>query len=119
VVDRSFLYDIFWLSHYFLIDPQKQRSKTYLQYIMALLLNKKMAQKETDRVLSELHANLAQSLSDLLSSGEASTADLNVIRQFLKDNQVSSQPVEDTPFGDLARSLPDIENVISLKNRRA
>ena len=41
------------------------------------------------------------------------------MRQFLKDNQISAQPVEDTPFGDLARSLPDIENVIALKKRSA
>ena len=82
-------------------------------------LNKLMAKKDTNEVLSDLHAGLAGALSDLLVSGEASTADLNVIRQFLKDNQITAQPVEDTPFGDLARSLPDIENVIELKKRSA
>ena len=78
-----------------------------------------MAQKDTTEKLSSLHGRLASVLTDLLDSGEASTADLNVIRQFLKDNQITSQPVEDTPFGDLARSLPDIENVIALKKRSA
>lgn len=78
-----------------------------------------MAQKDTTEVLSSLHGRLAGVLTDLLDSGEASTADLNVIRQFLKDNQITSQPVEDTPFGDLAKSLPDIENVIALKRRSA
>ena len=78
-----------------------------------------MAQKDTTEVLSSLHGRVASVLTDLLDSGEASTADLNVIRQFLKDNQITSQPVEDTPFGDLAKSLPDIENVIALKRRSA
>ena len=78
-----------------------------------------MAKKDTAEILENLHANLAGALTDLLTSGEATTADLNVMRQFLKDNQVSAQPVEDTPFGDLARSLPDIENVIALKKRSA
>ena len=78
-----------------------------------------MAQKDTTEILSSLHGRLACVLTDLLDSGEASTADLNVIRQFLKDNQITSQPVEDTPFGDLAKSLPDIENVIALKRRSA
>ena len=78
-----------------------------------------MAKKDTAEILENLHANLAGALTDLLTSGEATTADLNVMRQFLKDNQISAQPVEDTPFGDLARSLPDIENVIALKKRSA
>ena len=78
-----------------------------------------MAKKDTKVLLVYLHANLAGALTDLLTSGEATTADLNVMRQFLKDNQVSAQPAEDTPFGDLARSLPDIENVIALKRRSA
>ena len=38
-----------------------------------------------------------------------------MLRQFLKDNQVSAQPVEGTPFGDLAAQLPDIENVVEFK----
>ena len=78
-----------------------------------------MAKRDTNEVLSDLHSSLASALSEILNSGMASTADLNVIRQFLKDNQVSAQPVEDTPFGDLAKSLPDIENVIELKKRSA
>jgi hypothetical protein len=78
-----------------------------------------MARKNTNEVLSDLHANLASALGDILNSGEATTADMNVIRQFLKDNQITAQPVEDTPFGDLAKSLPDIENVIELKKRSA
>ena len=42
-----------------------------------------MAQKDTTEMLSSLHGRLASVLTDLLDSGEASTSDLNVIRQFL------------------------------------
>ena len=71
------------------------------------------------KLLEQLHLVLAQELLDKVKSGDAKAGDLNVARQFLKDNQITSQPVEDTPFGDLARSLPDIENVIALKKRSA
>ena len=70
-----------------------------------------MAQKDTTEMLSSLHGRLASVLTDLLDSGEASTADLNVIRQFLKDNQITSQPVEDTPFGDLSLILNAFSNM--------
>ena len=52
-------------------------------------------------------------------SGEMTVADVNVARQFLKDNQISAQPVEGTAFGDLAKQLPDIENVVAFKKKRA
>jgi hypothetical protein len=52
-----------------------------------------------------------------LDEGTISTSELNVLRQFLKDNQISAQPAEGTPFGDLAKALPDIENVVSFKRR--
>ena len=74
--------------------------------------------KSTD-VLADVHDLLAHWCLDKLREGEVNAADLNIIRQFLKDNQITAQPVEDTPFGDLARSLPDIENVIELKKRSA
>jgi hypothetical protein len=39
--------------------------------------------------------------------------------KFLKDNQISAQPVEQTAFGELAKQLPDIENVVAFKKKRA
>ena len=78
-----------------------------------------MARKSTTEVLGDLHAGLAEWFMDKLVSGEMTVADVNVARQFLKDNQISSQPVEGSEFGELAKALPDIENVVSLKKRRA
>ena len=74
--------------------------------------------KSTD-VLADVHELLAQWCLERLREGDATASDLNIIRQFLKDNQISAQPVEETSFGELAKALPDIENVVSLQKRRA
>tara|TARA_R100000742_G_C4225108_1_gene47917 strand:+ start:263 stop:490 length:228 start_codon:yes stop_codon:yes gene_type:complete len=74
--------------------------------------------KSTD-VLADVHELLAEWCLERLREGDATAADLNIIRQFLKDNQISAQPVEETSFGELAKALPDIENVVSLQKRRA
>ena len=78
-----------------------------------------MAQKDTTEILSSLHSRLASVLTDLLDSGEASTADLNVIRQFLKDNQITAQPAEGSAISDLAKALPDIDKVVAFKRKSA
>ena len=78
-----------------------------------------MARKSTTEVLGDLHAGWAEWFMDKLVSGEMTVADVNVARQFLKDNQISAQPVEGTAFGDLAKQLPDIENVVAFKKKRA
>lgn len=37
----------------------------------------------------------------------ASSAELNVIRQFLKDNDISALMVDDSPLADLVDTLPE------------
>ncbi len=74
--------------------------------------------KSTD-VLSDVHDLLAHWCLDKLGEGEVNAADLNIIRQFLKDNQITAQPVEETSFGELAKALPEIENVVQLQKKRA
>ena len=78
-----------------------------------------MAKDSTTEVLSELHAGLAHLFMERLREGTLGTAELNILRQFLKDNQISSQPTEGSEFGELAKALPDIENVIAFKKKRA
>ena len=78
-----------------------------------------MAKQTTTDVLSELHAGLAHLFMERLREGSLGTAELNILRQFLKDNQINSQPVEGSEFGDLAKALPDIENVIEFQKKRA
>ena len=79
-----------------------------------------MAKKDTtNEVLSELHAGLAHLFMERLREGTLGTAELNILRQFLKDNQSSAQPTEGREFGELAKALPDIENVVNFKRKRA
>ena len=78
-----------------------------------------MAKNSTTEVLSELHAGLAHLFMERLREGSLGTAELNILRQFLKDNQINAQPTEGSEFGELAKALPDIENVVAFKKKRA
>lgn len=66
-------------------------------------MTKKTASQEA---LEQLHAALAKSLAEKIASGEATASDLNVARQFLKDNGIDAVPREGSPLDDLAKSLP-------------
>ena len=78
-----------------------------------------MAKDSTTEVLSELHAGLAHLFMERLREGTLGTAELNILRQFLKDKQINAQPTEGSEFGELAKALPDIENVVAFKKKRA
>ena len=56
--------------------------------------------------LKELHEVLANELLKRVSDPEAKSADLNVARQFLKDNNIDAVPVEDSPLRKLIEELP-------------
>ena len=57
------------------------------------------------KVAELLHTKLAEELLDRVSKGTATTADLNVARQFLKDNGIDSV-AKAGPMRDLASVLP-------------
>jgi hypothetical protein len=61
---------------------------------------------------------LALLLKEKLQDGTINSSELNVLRQFLKDNQISAQPVEGTPFGDLVASVGDLDKVIQMPVRK-
>ena len=57
--------------------------------------------------LSKLHEMLCDELTRRLQAGEdLSPADLNVIRQFLKDNNVDALATDDSPLAEVLKSLP-------------
>lgn len=62
--------------------------------------------KATQDILDALHGQLAKTLTDKIKNGEATAADLNVARQFLKDNGVDAVPREASPLAELAAALP-------------
>ena len=63
------------------------------------------------KVLETLHLCLAKELLDKIKSGDAKAGDLNVARQFLKDNGVECLPVESNPMQELMENLPDLDAV--------
>lgn len=66
-----------------------------------------MTEKE---MLEMLHAELAKVLLARITDPEAKSSDLNVARQFLKDNHIEGKAVQDSPLGQLANSLPDFSD---------
>jgi hypothetical protein len=73
---------------------------------------------EATKVLSDLHNDLAWHLKSKLDDGSINTAELNILRQFLKDNGISAQPVAGTNFGDLVASLPDMDKIVQMPRRK-
>jgi hypothetical protein len=41
---------------------------------------------------------------------EAKSSDLNVARQFLKDNHIEGIPADNSPLGDLVATLPNFND---------
>ena len=80
-----------------------------------------MAKKANDihEQLADLHMGMALLLKEKLDEGTISASELSVLRQFLKDNNISAQPVEGTPFGDLVSALPDLDKVVQMPRRTA
>ena len=68
--------------------------------------------------LADLHMGLALLLKKKLQNGSITSSELSVLRQFLKDNNISAQPAEGTPFGDLVSALPDLDKVVHMPRRR-
>tara|TARA_R100001460_G_scaffold108272_2_gene158911 strand:- start:355 stop:579 length:225 start_codon:yes stop_codon:yes gene_type:complete len=56
--------------------------------------------------LKELHDVLTQQLLDRVKSKDAKASDLNVARQFLKDNGIEALPVDNSPLKSLVDELP-------------
>jgi len=62
------------------------------------------------KTLDTLHTELAQKLLDKVRSGEAKASDLNVARQFLKDNGIEGLPIDNSPLKELVDELPFTDN---------
>ena len=66
-----------------------------------------MTQQE---MMELLHKTLAENLLLRIQDPEAKSADLNVARQFLKDNNIDAIPTNYSPLGDLVASLPNFND---------
>ena len=63
------------------------------------------------KIMKDIHYELAKYILDLIKSGEAKAGDLNVARQFLKDNGIECIPVENNPMEELMNNLPDLDAI--------
>jgi hypothetical protein len=61
---------------------------------------------QNKELLEELASLTIQELISTIKSGEASPAVLNVARQLLKDNQITTAVNEETPLKELVHLLP-------------
>ena len=60
----------------------------------------------SNKKLKELHAVLAEKLLQKVKDPDAKSSDLNVARQFLRDNGIDAVPTEGSPLQRLADELP-------------
>nr|WP_250808780.1 hypothetical protein [Neorhizobium tomejilense] len=65
---------------------------------------------DLEKILSELHSEMAKKLLEKVRSGEVTAAELNVARQFLKDNNIDAVPKKDSPLANLVDELPFTED---------
>ena len=71
------------------------------------------------KTLKELHEVLATELLKRVKDPEAKASDLNVARQFLKDNGIEAIPVDNSPLKSLVDELPfDTEESIVLHGNK-
>lgn len=71
--------------------------------------------KQNKELLEELAALTIAELIEVIKSGEATSSHLNVARQLLKDNQITTAINEDTPLKELVHLLPFDEDGDSRK----
>ena len=71
-----------------------------------------------EEILASIHTELAEKMLERVRGGvddqgeeiKLSAAEMNVIRQFLKDNGIDSVPQKNDPLGKLASELPDFSD---------
>ncbi len=62
-------------------------------------------------MMGELHKELANKLLEVVRDPEAKAGDLNVARQFLKDNEITALPADSNVMREILEGLPFDENV--------
>jgi hypothetical protein len=76
------------------------------------MTEKKMKRED---IFDKLHDAVATTLLDKIQSGDANASDLNVARQFLRDNGIAGIPQENSPLKNLMDELPFTEEEVEKK----
>lgn len=63
--------------------------------------------KATEEALAALHGEMAKAMKKKLAEGEYTASDLNVIRQFLKDNKIEADGDKNEDVKSLVDGLPE------------
>ena len=66
-------------------------------------------------IFDKLHDAVANTLLEKIVSGDANASDLNVARQFLRDNGIAGIPQENSPLKNLMDELPFTEDEVVKK----
>ena len=66
--------------------------------------------------LQELHSLLAEQLLNKIKDPDVKASDLNVARQFLKDNGIDAVPTNNNPLAKLVDELPFAEKKLVKNN---
>lgn len=66
--------------------------------------------KASENALANLHGALAEHFIKRLASGEATAAELNCIRQFLKDNGIECDGESNPAMQQLVDDLPSFDD---------
>tara|TARA_Y100000401_G_C8267531_1_gene196573 strand:- start:164 stop:400 length:237 start_codon:yes stop_codon:yes gene_type:complete len=62
--------------------------------------------KTKEEKLGNLFDLVCDDLTSRINSGDATSADLNIARQMLKDNGITAAPVKESPLQALTNALP-------------
>lgn len=81
-------------------------------------MNVHVKRKMKDKILEQLHTELTNKLLEKVRDEDCKASDLNVARQFLKDNGIEAMPVDNSPLKNLVDELPfsDDEEVYNGSN---
>ena len=63
----------------------------------------------SDSLLHQMHDALGKQLLKRIENGTATASDLNVARQFLKDNGIEAQPTGGNSLQGLMEEMPDFD----------
>ena len=66
--------------------------------------------------LQQLHSLLAEQLLNKIKDPDVKASDLNVARQFLKDNGIDAVPTNSNPLEELVKELPFAEKKLVKNN---
>ena len=71
--------------------------------------------KQREKMFDDLHDEVAKTLLNKVKSDNCKASDLNVARQFLRDNGITGIPAENSPLKNLMDELPFTEEEVVKK----